>query len=112
MIGPLNPDRELPAIPVNLLSGFTHLEISLPSRNGYNLVEGLSLLTTYLTAILLAKNLSEVVTVPLSFVSVDRPFPISLFCGLTFEELAMVADSTLEKAESLLVDPNEVISPK
>ena len=33
IVGELNVDKELPAIPVNLVSGITHLLTSLPSIN-------------------------------------------------------------------------------
>ena len=38
VIGPLNADREFPAIPVYLRSGLTQRLISLPSKKTYSLV--------------------------------------------------------------------------
>jgi hypothetical protein len=59
---PLNADKEFPAIPVNLRSGFTHLLMFLPSKNIEILVFGFNLLTTNLIGTLLAKNCSAVDT--------------------------------------------------
>ena len=79
VISPLNADKELPAIPVNLKSGFTQRLISLPSKKTYIFVLGFILLMTYLTGILLAKNAKEVETKLSPTVLVGTPFPTSLF---------------------------------
>ena len=107
---PLNADKELPAIPVNLRSGLTQRPISLPSKKTYSLVLGFIRLTTNLTGILLAKNAKEVDTrlSPIAFVG--TPFPTSLFCGLILEELPTEALETEVVACCVLTSPRELIA--
>ena len=70
---------------------------------------GLRRLITYLIGTHLAKNDKEVERTldPTPFVLI--PFPISLFCGLIFEELETDALVTLEFARLLLVSENDPI---
>ena len=107
--GPLKADKELPAIPVYLKSGLTQREISCPSIKTWIFVFGFNLLTVNLTGILLAKNDKEVPTTLEPTPLVEIPLPISLFCGLMFEELPTEALVTLESATLLLTSENDPI---
>ena len=54
LIGELKPISEFPATPLYLESALVHLETSIPSKKGYTLVNGFSLLIVNLTAVDLA----------------------------------------------------------
>ena len=106
---PLKADNELPAMPVNLRSGFTQRLISLPSKNTEILVFGFSLLITNLTGWLLAKNCNDVDTeLPLT-IEDCTPLATSLFCGLMFEELEIEALLTEDWDSKELICPRELI---
>ena len=109
IIDELKVVKEFPATPVNLASGFAHLPIFLFSINTLICVFGFNLLRTNLTGIDLAKNFNESATdVPLT-VLYPTPFAISLFCGLTFEELPTDAVPTADSESDVLFSARELM---
>ena len=105
----MNAESELPAIPVNLRSGFTQRLTFLPSKKTFILVFGLSLLIANCIGVLLAKNWSAVDTrFPLTFL-VCNPLPTSLFWGLILEELDTEAKLIDDWASCVLTPPKELI---
>ncbi|WP_223618656.1 hypothetical protein, partial [Acinetobacter baumannii] len=86
--------------------------MSLPSRNAEIFVFGFSLPITNLIGFVLAKNCSAVETTFSPTVLVLTPLPISLFCGLIFEELPTDAALTPAFAWVVLSSPSELIVVK